>query len=232
MSIIENRHLKKIISNYNITPLEVSALEISNQLFLNLDKIEDFLIYASDLNSKYCYYHYSYYIFDDYTIPKEWYSEYSKEFRTEVLLHNQYIKSLDFSSPKNLKLFILQNGTFVGIELTNPWIEEQGILPAEEAIDFIEKKFCCEVKEIKKNKKEQQKEDEDQLREIIFNDPDFRQCKNQELRYWYLVELLEKEDMKKYSYLIQPPGIPHMGKIKMFMDKTWGLFKERKKQED
>ena len=40
------------------------------------------------------------------------------------------------------------------------------------------------------------------------------------------VELLEKEDMKKYDYLLQSPGIPHTGKIKMFMDETWRLFKE------
>jgi hypothetical protein len=66
------------------------------------------------------------------------------------------------------------------------------------------------------------------LREIIFNDPGFKFCKNQELRFWYLAELLEKENMKKYDYLIQPPGIPLMGKIKMFMDRTWVLFKKRK----
>jgi hypothetical protein len=100
---------------------------------------------------------------------------------------------------------------------------------AEEIIEVFESKYYREVKKINASKKDQQKGDEIQLREIIFNDPEFQYCKNQELRYWYLVELLEKEDMRKYEYMVQPPGIPHMGKIKMFMDKTWILFKERQK---
>ena len=232
MTIMKSKYLKKKISNYNVIPLEVSALKISNQLFLDIDDIENFLKYASDSNAEYVYYLYSYYNSKEYIIPRDWYSEYSKEFKTEVQVHNQYIKSLDFSSPEKLILFILQSGTFVGIELNNPWIENQGIHRAEDMIEFIENKFNREVEEVNISKKEQQKEDENQLREIIFNDPDFKFCKNQELRYWYLAELLENEDMKKYNYLIQPPGIPHMGKIKMFMDKTWGLFKERKKQYD
>ena len=228
MAIMKSQYLKKKVSNYNIIPLEVSALKLSNQLYLNIDKIEDFLEYTNESNSKYIYYHYSYYISAEYTIPTDWYSEYSKEFRTEIRIHNQHIKSLDFDSPKSLILFILQNGTFVGIELKNPWIENQGIYRADKMIEFVENKFNREVKETKITKKEQQKEDESQLRNIIFNDPNFEFCKNQELRYWYLVGLLEKEDMKKYDYLLQSPGIPHTGKIKMFMDETWRLFKELK----
>ncbi|GGM39353.1 hypothetical protein GCM10011351_26900 [Paraliobacillus quinghaiensis] len=232
MSIMKSQYLKKEITNYNVIPLEVSAMKISNQLYLNIDEIEDFLKYANDSNSNYVYYQYSYYNFEEYIIPKDWYSEYSKEFRTEIRVHNQHIESLDFGSPKSLTLFILQNGTFVGVEIKNHWIENQGIHLAEDTIEFIENKFYCEVKEIIVNKKGQQKKDENQLREIIFIDPEFKLCKNQELRYWYLVELLEKENMKKYDYLVQPPGIPHRGKVKMFMDKTWELFKERKRQYD
>jgi hypothetical protein len=229
---MKSQYLKKKISNYSIIPLEVSALKFSNQLYLNIDKVEEFLNYTSDSNSKYVYYHYTYYNSGEYIIPTDWYSKYSKEFKTEVRAHNQHIKTLDFGSPKSLTLFILQNGTFVGVELNNHWIENQGIHTAEDTIEFMENKFYREVTKISANKKEQQKEDETQLREIIFNDPEFKFCKNQELRYWYLAELLEKESMKKYNYLVQPPGIPHMGKIKMFMDKTWTLFKEQKKQYD
>lgn len=94
----------------------------------------------------------------------------------------------------------------------------------------MENKFNREITKITTIKKEEQKEDEKKLRGIIFNDPEFEYCKNQELRYWYLVELLENEEMNKYNYLVQPPGIPHMGKIKMFMDKTWILYKDWKKK--
>ncbi|MFD3447130.1 hypothetical protein ACFDTO_21265 [Microbacteriaceae bacterium 4G12] len=229
MSIMKSEHLKKKIINNNIIPLEVSFLNISDQIHLNLDVIEDFLKFASDSNSKYVYYYYTYYSFENYIIPTDWYNEYSIEFKTEIRKHNQHIKTLNFDLPKSLSLFILQNGTFVGMKLHNPWIENQGLHAAEETIELIENKFNREVKKISAHKKEQQKEDETKLREIILNDPDFTYCKNLELRYWYLIELLEKENMKKYEYLVQPYGAPHIGKIKMFMDKTWIVFKERKK---
>ncbi|MEH7110729.1 hypothetical protein [Bacillus sp. JJ1764] len=229
MSIMKSKYLNEKITNCNLIPLEVSDFDISNRLYLNIDKIDDFLKYASDSNSKYVYYHYTYYNSEEYIIPTDWYSEYSKEFKTEVRAHNQRIKSLDFDSPKSLTLFILQNGTFVGVEIDNTWLQNQGIMIADVTIDIIENQFYREVKKFDVAKKEQYKEDENELREIIFNDPEFKFCKNQELRYWYLVELLEKEDMKKYDYMLQSPGIPHMGKIKMFMDKTWELYKERNK---
>ncbi|AKG03382.1 hypothetical protein AAV35_000335 [Salimicrobium jeotgali] len=229
MSIITSKHLKEKIINYNLIPLKVSLLKISNQIYIDLDNVEDFLNFASGSNLEYIYYYYTYYNSEEYIIPNDWYSEYSKEFKTEVIQHNRYIESLDFDSPRNLTLFTLQNGTFVGIELGNQWIENQGICVAEEAIEIIENEFYREVKKVNDSKKIQQKNDENNLREIIFKDTEFRFCKNQELRYWYLVELLEKENMVKYKYLVEPYGIPNNGRIKIFMDKTWELYKERKK---
>lgn len=230
MSIISSEHLKEKISDYKLIPLAVSVLKISNRIHLDIDDIEDFLKFASGSNFEYVYYYYTYYNSEEYIIPIDWYSEHSKEFKTVVRQHNRHIESLDFDSPKSLTLFILQNGTFVGVELDNPWIENQGIRVAEGTIEVIENEFYREVKKISASKKQQQKDDENKLREIIFNDPEFRRnCKNQDLRYWYLVELLEKENMMKYKYLVQPYGISSNGKIKMFMDKTWILYKERKK---
>jgi 16S rRNA G966 N2-methylase RsmD len=229
MAIIKKQKLIEKINDYNLIPLEVNALNISNQIHLNIDKIEDFLKFASDWNSGYLYYYYTYYHSGEYIIPLDWYSEYSKEFKIEVRQYNQHIKSLDFASPKSLTLFVLQNGTYVGVVLENPWMDNQGISVAEEAIEVIENKFYREVKKISANKKVQQKEDENELREIIFNDPEFKLCKNQALRYRYLIELLEKENMMKYDYLVQPYGYYKDGKVKWFMDVTWELYKERNK---
>lgn len=66
----------------------------------------------------------------------------------------------------------------MGVVLENPWADNQGIIVAEDAIEVIEDKFYREVKKISANKKVQQKEDENELREIIFNDPEFKLCKN------------------------------------------------------
>ena len=224
MEIITIEHLKKKIKNYNLIPLEASVLKISDQVYLAMDNIDEFLKFASDSKFEFVYYYYTYYNSEEYIIPQDWYSDYSKEFKTVVFQYNQQIESSNFGSPRSLTLFVLQNGTFVGVELYNPWIEDQGIMVAEEAIEVIDENFH----EVKKTK-EQKKEDEDKLRTIIFNDPEFRYCKNQELRYWYLVELLERQDMNQFKYLVEPYGIPHRGKVKMFMDKTWELYKEQKK---
>lgn len=229
MPIIKKQEFLDKIKNYNLIPLEVHTLNISNQIHLNIDKIEDFLKFAMDLNSGYLYYYYTYYHSGEYIISLDWYNEYSKEFKTEIHKYNQHIESLDFSSPKSLTLFVLQNGTYVGVVLENPWIDNQDISVAEEAIEVIEKRFYREVKKIRTDKKDQQKEEENELREIIFNDPEFKLCKNQALRYWYLIELLEKENMMKYDYLVQPYGYYKEGKVKWFMDVTWDLYKDRNK---
>ncbi|EEG78360.1 hypothetical protein [Dethiobacter alkaliphilus] len=229
MKIITNEHLKKKISDYNLTPLEVSVLKISNQVYLKIDTIDDFLKFASDSKLEFVYFYYTYYKSEKYIIPQDWYSDYSKEFKAVVVQHNRYIESLNFDSPKSLVLFIIQNDTLIGTELQNPWIEDKNITVAEEAIEVIDYEFH-EVQKKRDLEKGQQKEDEKKLREIIFEDPEFRYCKNQELRYWYLVELLEREDIKQFEYLVEPYGIPHTGKIKVFMDMTWALYREQKKQ--
>lgn len=229
MAIITNENLKKEIKNFNLFPLEVSVLNITNKVYLEIDNIDEFLKFASVSKFEFVYYYYTYYKCEEYIIPIDWYSEHSKEFKTKAHQHNRLIESLDFASPKSLTLFILQNGTFVGVKLYNPWIENQDVKLAEETIEEIENEFYLEVKKITSSNKVQRKDDEKTLRGIIFNDPEFAYCKNQELRYWYLVELLEKEDMKKYEYLVKPYGAPQIGKVKMFMDKTWILYKERKK---
>jgi hypothetical protein len=181
MAITKKQQLIEKIEEYNLTPLEVSSLKLSNQIHLKLNEIEQFLRFASDSNFKYVYYFYNYYNSEEYIIPSDWYSEYPKKFKTVVQQHNQQIKSLDFDSPKKLTLLILQNGTFVGIELNNFWLENQGISVAEESIEVFENKFYREVQKISTSKKNKQKEDENKLRELIFNDPGFQYCKNQDL---------------------------------------------------
>lgn len=228
MTITTSKYLKEEISDYHLIPLEVSALNISNQILLNLDTIEEFLKFASVSKFEYVYYYYTYYNPEEYIIPLNWYSEYSDEFKAVVGKHNQYIESLDFDSPKSLTLFVLQNGTFVGMKLDNSWIESIGVNNAEDAIEEIESEFYREVNKVSASKKDRKKEDENKLIEMVFNDPEFKYCKNQTLRYWYLVELLENESMEKYRYLVEPYGIPRDGKIKLFMDKAWILYKELK----
>ncbi|TYS17517.1 hypothetical protein FZC78_06465 [Rossellomorea vietnamensis] len=226
MSIINSHTLKNKINKCNLIPLEVKSIKTTNQIELNINENE-FLEFAKNAAFTYVYYYLTYYNQNDYIIPKGWYSEYSEEFKAAVAQHNRLLESFDFDAPRSLTLFIVQNGTYIGIIQENLWIDEQGISKAEDTIEEIEREFYSEVKKINDFQKEQQKEDENELRQSIFQDPEFRFCKNQERRYWYLVELLEEPEMKKYKYLVEPYGAPHIGKIKLFMDKTWMLYKER-----
>jgi hypothetical protein len=227
--ILVKKYLEIKIRKYNLIPLEVSSLNLTNKIFLDINEINEFLELAIDSKCYSIFYHYNYYNPEEYIIPLEWYSEYSNDFKNEVFRYNTHIKSLDFACPNRLTLFILQHGTLVGIELQNCWLENDGIKEAEEYIELLEEKFYREVEKINTDREKQHKHDENELREIIFNDSEFSYCKNQHLRYYYLIDLLEKEDMQKYKYLLHPFGAPHIGKVKMFMDKTWMLYKEYKK---
>ncbi|WP_100012304.1 hypothetical protein [Lentibacillus sediminis] len=232
MEIIKKPQLIEKIREYKLIPVEVKVLDISNRIFLGMEEIEEFLKFVSNSNLGCVYYYYTYYSSEKYIIPEDDYNDkYEKKLKNEVRRYNKQIETLDFDSPKSLILFVLQNGSLVGIELYYPWIENKGIEAAEYASDEIENKFPFEVKRAKIRRKDNKKEDENKLREIIFDDPEFAMhSKNQDLRYWYLADLLDKEDMKQYRYLVHPYGIPSSGKAKVFMDITLMLYKERKKE--
>jgi hypothetical protein len=223
--LIEKTNLNKLI------PLEVKVLKVENQIYLDIEEIEEFLKFARDSNFVYVYYYYTYYNLESYLIPIDSYSdEYEKKLKTEVRRYNKQLESLDFRTPKSVTLFVLNSSTLVGIELNDPWIDKKGFSKVEYAVEEIENEFNFEVKRAKTIRNANQKEDENQLREIIFNDTEFIiHSKNQDLRYWFLVELLEREEMKKFRYLVHPYGIPVNGKVKAFMDITNILYKEWKK---
>jgi hypothetical protein len=232
MEIVRKEELIKKVSEYKLTPIEIKVLKVADQIFLGIEELEEFLKFANTYRSEYIYYYYTYYNSGKYIIPEEEYSdEYEKQLKTEIRQYNKQIMKLDFGSPKSLTLFVLQNGTFVGIELYFPWLDIKGIEEAEYASDEIESKFHFEVKKARTKKKDQKKEDENKLREIILNDPEFAlHSKNQDLRYWYLADVLDTEGMEQFRYLVTPYGIPHTGKAKVFMDITYELYKKRNKK--
>lgn len=227
--IIRNENLINKINKYELIPLEIELENISSRVHLNMFTVDGFLNFAREANSKHVYYNYTYYKLEDYLIPQDWYDNQVREVQIAVRDHNKLVKSLDFSMPTSLLLFILQGGTLIGLKLQCVWLEDKGIEKAEDTIEAIEDKYYREVKQVKKLKKANKIEDEKKLREMIYRDPEFKYCRNQESRYYYLVDLLEdnQDIMEEYGYLFDPFGAPHTGKVKMFMDKTWMLYKDR-----
>jgi hypothetical protein len=229
LEILKPEELIKKAKEYNLIPIEVKSVDTTNKVILNVQGIESFLEMANSLGSEYIYYLYSYYDKASFIVPEEEY-KYEEKLQEEINRYNIKIESIDFNVPYRLILFIIQNGTFIGIELFHYWIEEMGLETAELVMDTLESEFNSEVKSAKSKNREQRREDEERLREIILNDPDFpMQSKNQDLRYWYLADLLDQEVMKPFRYLVEPFGIPHTGKAKVFMDITFMLYKEKMK---
>jgi hypothetical protein len=229
MRIIKENKLIEKINSYNLSFCEVKSFNLSNSIHLKLSDVEAFLKFVKDNDFKVIYYLYKYYKSEDYFIPFDWYSEETKDFKIDVEKHNAQVKEINFNLPKSLSLFTLHHGVFSGVEFADFWMENNEKLSvADDAIETIENKFYGEEDKFKKTNREDRKRDEKELREIIINDPEFKYCKNQDIRYWYLADLLEAKEMNKYKYLFKPHfGIAQSGKAKVFMDKTWMIYNEK-----
>lgn len=212
---------------FNLIPLKLDRMINKNCIYISFDNIIVFFEYASFKNVGEIIYHYEYYDIEEYIIPKDWFSAYPESFKTLVREHNDLINNQNFSDPRNLKIFILVDGTLIGCNIDNNWMSINDILPAEETFEKIEDHFSKDVSKIKKFAKQQKENDQFELMEIMFKDPEFKYCKNQHLRYQYLADLLEKENMDKYQYLVDPFGAPHIGNAKNLLDKAWMIFKEK-----
>lgn len=220
--IIDIEQLNTKLKSYNLTPIQVKEIRSSNFVILE-SELDKFLSIVKESGQTCIFVKYEFYDKEKYVIPKEWYDEHPKEFRVKVNNHNRKLDTFDFDSPKELNIFILRDGVFIGKCFKNDWLKEKNISSADQAIEEIDLNFRVYDTSRKK-------EDEEELREIILNDSEFKYCKNQDLRYWYLTELLEQEDMEKYRYLVAPPGVSFRGKVKMFMDRTWMIYKEEQKK--
>lgn len=204
---------------------------MSNQIMVDITKLDDFLKFINDLDSKYVYFKYEYYDLNKYLIPLDYYSEYPKEFQRTVNLHNQYLKSIDFEQPNKLIIFTLINGSCLGTTFIHDWLTEQEIYEKNEQIEIIESNFQNEVNEIKEKSKMQKIEDTNFLRDYILSDENFKYLKNQRLREIYLVELLENDDFKKFNYLFFG-SYNRLDRdwIKLFMDRTWMTYQSTQKK--
>lgn len=217
--IIDLESLKSKIKEKGLIPVQAKAIESYNRIVLK-EGLEGFLELVKAYGQKYVYFSYEFYNKKDYLIPLEDYRERSGDYKKRITEHNSKLEEFNFNNPKDLEIYIIKDGFLVGIKETDHYLKENNIPTADERLHELEYIFQFEETTDKQGH-------EEELREIIFKDPEFKYCKNQEARYWYLIELLEQDGMEKYRYLAEPPGVYFNGKIKMFMDKTWQLYKEQ-----
>lgn len=219
--IIDKQCLNQKLSDYGFIPVEVAAMNKTEKIYLWSD-LEAFLDLARTFEQKHVFFEYYFYDKDDYIIPESRYKDSHQEYQKKVQERNDLVDQINFDFPSRLTVFIIKDSTLIGVLFDNNWLDKNNILTAEEALEDIDFNFRPQ----NKTKKE---EDEREMREIIFNDPEFMFCKNQDLRFQYLRNFIEKAEHEKFLYLVMPSGSPRSGKAKMFLDKTWLLYQDKLK---
>ncbi len=223
MEIISRESLLTLIRENNLKPIAIQSFDVSNEVLLDVESIDDFLAVIKEINPTHVYYKYDHYDKNDFLIPTEWYSEYSSAFKAEVRKQNEKIEAIDFTHPSALTLFSLLNGTFVGMHIDDEWLEKMNIVDAEEQLEELEQRFFSEVSVHKAMSKQQRQSDVEELRKIILASDDFKHKKNQGLRELFLIDLLDDVSMERFTYLFNNRIM-----IKLFMDETWSIYQEKK----
>lgn len=223
MKMIKEIELLYVSSRYNTNAFAVEEFNKQNTIVLHVKSIEEFFEYLEINNFKIVYYLYKYYDINEYLIPYNLYTEESLVFKKAVRKHNEKVKRCDFSKAYNLILGTVHEGILVYVEIEDDWMSSS-LANAENAIEKINKEVYGKSKRIKEHVTEPDKEE---LMKIMFADPEFQDCHNQALRYWYLKELLETKEMRKYKRLFGPHfGTETKGKAKAFLDKAWMLYND------
>lgn len=77
MEIISRESLLTLIRENNLKPIAIQSFDVSNEVLLDVERIDDFLSVIKEINPRHVYYKYDHYDKNDFLIPTEWYSEYS-----------------------------------------------------------------------------------------------------------------------------------------------------------
>ena len=151
----------------------------------------------------------------------------------KIELYNTYIMNLDFEKPYKTTVFIKVDSISIGINLIDDWILDENITDPGVYLEVVEEEdiedYSMEQLQTYKEHKEQIKGGKEELFKIILKDPEFPSKKNQEIRYYYFIDLMEKEEMKEYRDLLKPYGSLRFGNVKIFMDEAWKRYKESMK---
>jgi len=229
---------KEIISNVeskNLVAVELLNIEKNMVKLLKNNSMDDFLNFICKHGGNRIYFGYTLYDPENYKISMRPYDldVLSSTGSSKVEIYNSFIDSLDFTKPYKLTIFTSIDSLLLGIEVVDDWIQNEDIADPRALLDVIkeddEDDYTDEFMEKRKEYNDLIKDDKIKLMDIILDDPDFRLVKTQETRYWYLLELIAKPEMKGCGEFLKPYGSYRFGNVKMFMDEVNVKFKEREK---
>ncbi|MED3198008.1 hypothetical protein [Bacillus toyonensis] len=192
----------------------------------NLDEFLDFHVHVAN---KLLFYSYSYDPKENYIIPDEYHQKYEKEIQEQVSRkineYNKIIDKINFDKPSAVFMYYIKEG-FLFFNVTERE-EIADLFEYEDMIDIILEEVVQEtpeekLEEIKNQRKNKIDKQVNELKELIFADPKFKNVTNASLRRAYSSQFFE--DNREYVELLRHADYFHQN---IFIEDIWREFKQK-----
>ncbi|MGG3399252.1 hypothetical protein ABER78_20555 [Bacillus velezensis] len=201
-------------------------MDIENQKIL-LPSQEDFLDFHKHVDNKLLFYTYDYEDKENYYIPEEYHTWFEDSEIQHLLSEkiNEYNKKLDdinFDQPSEFIMFYVKDGfVFYNTTIRKKIFELSdgdtvGHALVEEVGDAIPEEKIMEINEKRKKALDQKTQE---VKDNIFNDPEFKNATNASLRKSYALRYFK--DHPEEGELLRAAHLPPI----LFVEKIWKEFK-------
>lgn len=231
--IVSRETLEKMIKDNGFYGLEVENSfedDVINKITMKSQNINDIFKFAKENDIHTIFYGYYYYDKEFYTIDlKNLEEKYDKEvvdmMKRDVIEYNKKVNSIDFEKPIILVVYCIYNGCSITVELYDEWIEKEDILAGHEKMDLIFEQNQEKLESYIDKKAKQRDIELENLKQIIFQDEQFKKSTNKNLRTDYIYKFLEKNP--NYSELFNYGNGVRFNAYK-WIDIIWREYKDNK----
>ncbi|MEX3624916.1 hypothetical protein [Viridibacillus arvi] len=164
--------------------------EKDNQIEIPI--LEDFLDFHQHVENKLLFYTYSYTKEESFLIPVDDYQNYNDaiqgQLNLEILEYNKSLKDINFEEPADLLMYYIKEGFLFFNFTENNKISE--LCTPEDMVNIIVEEVADQIpedkfKEILDKAQANRDKQKQELKEVIFADPDFKNSTNLHLRRNY-----------------------------------------------
>lgn len=231
--IVSREILEKMIKDNGFYGLEVENSfedDVINKITMKSQNINDIFKFAKENDIHTIFYGYYYYDKEFYIIDlKNLEEKYDKEvvdmMKRDVIEYNKKVNSIDFEKPIILVVYCIYNGCSITVELYDEWIEKEDILAGHEKMDLIFEQNQEKLESYIDKKAKQRDIELENLKQIIFQDEQFKKSTNKNLRTDYIYKFLEKNP--NYSELFNYGNGVRFNAYK-WIDIIWREYKDNK----
>ncbi|MFB7637691.1 hypothetical protein [Peribacillus butanolivorans] len=201
--------------------------ETSNQIEITDQK--EFIDFHQHVENKILFYSYTYVNQEHFIIPDDFHEGYEETIQEQLIeefqKYNQSVMKIDFEKPAALFMYYIKEG-FLFFNYSDreeiaelPTNKDMAIIIVGEVVEQLPEE---KVKEITEKAQADKDKKEQELKEIIFSDPEFKIATNDKLRKAYTGIFFENRpearEFLRYAGYIHPV---------FFIEKIWKEFKEK-----